>query len=175
MGAGGVMIEEIKKTRQYLNYLEEHYNNVQKAWKEIQVKLNGKFIAPISDDYKWWQLDSQIKTHDFSKLSKEEFVQSRINFYPTDEEIRQAEHLGVKAGTFNGYEMAWENHKKHNSHHHETVKTDIDVVHMIVDWLAMSYKFNDTPKQYYEANKKDMKLKDWMHNYINEIFDLLGY
>jgi len=32
------MLERIKKTREYLDYIEEHYMNVQKAWKELQQK-----------------------------------------------------------------------------------------------------------------------------------------
>ena len=32
------MKETIKKTREYLDYIEEHYLNVQKAFKEIETK-----------------------------------------------------------------------------------------------------------------------------------------
>ena len=39
---GGVMEEEIKKTKEYLDYLQEHYDNVQKAWDIIQCKCQSR-------------------------------------------------------------------------------------------------------------------------------------
>lgn len=36
------MIEKIKKFREYLDYIEEHYNNVQKAWALINEKCRLK-------------------------------------------------------------------------------------------------------------------------------------
>ena len=43
--------EIIQKTREYLDYLEEHYNNVQKAWKIIQDKC--KDMPFIYDDFQF--------------------------------------------------------------------------------------------------------------------------
>ena len=36
------MQELIQKTREYLDYVERHYNNVQKAWAELNEKCKGK-------------------------------------------------------------------------------------------------------------------------------------
>ena len=44
---------------------------------------------------------------------------------------------------------------------------------MVVDWLAMSYEFGDTPRSYYKKNKSRIKLPNWAVEYINELFDML--
>lgn len=76
-------LEYIEQTRSYLDYLEEHILNVQKAWKLLQEKC---------------------------------------------------------------------------------------CVHMVIDWLAMSFKFGDSPREYYERNKDRIKIPKWSIDLIYEIF-----
>ena len=41
---------------------------------------------------------------------------------------------------------------------------------MIIDWMAMSYKFEDTAQEYYEKNKDRINLPDYVEKFIYEIF-----
>lgn len=159
--------EVIEKTRQYLDYIERHYDNVQRAWGEIQEKCGDVF--PMTDDILWGVIDSQIKTHDVSKLSQAEFVPYRLVFYPT-----LAENTGP-----DDMKDAWEHHKKYNRHHWQTWARDkpmeesfcIDCIHMLVDWMAMSYEFGGTARSYYENNCHKIELPDDAIALMNVIFD----
>jgi hypothetical protein len=156
----------IQKTRGYLNYVEEHYDNVQKAWKVVQEKCTD--MAFISDDFIWYHIDQEVKNHDKSKLSHEEFIPYRQRFFADKgEQIRNG-----------AFDKAWTHHKKHNLHHWESWTGQnpndhgqaIHCVHMVVDWMAMGYKFGDTAQAYYEKNKDKIHLPDWAEKFIYEIF-----
>jgi hypothetical protein len=41
---------------------------------------------------------------------------------------------------------------------------------MVIDWLAMSYEFGDTPRSYYEKNREKIELPEWAVKYITELF-----
>lgn len=160
------MIDKIRETRKYLDYLEEHYNNVQKAWELLQDKCKDMFF--ISDDYTYIVLDKCIKEHDESKLSAEEFVQYRMYFFPVNEKEKENAC----------FDDAWENHKKLNSHHWEHwtkqskhTYSEIFLIHNIIDWVAMGFKFGDTAQSYYEKNKKEIQFPDWAEKLAYEIFE----
>lgn len=167
------MKELIQKTREYLDYVERHYNNVQKAWQEIQDKCgtvkDGSFRF-LYDDFVYFNIDNNIKNHDKSKLSKEEFVQYRQFFYPTSYEIKDKDLMN----------KAWENHLKENDHHWQTwteryknnnYASEIFLIENICDWMAMGYEFGDTAKEYYENNKEKINLPDWAIELMYKIFD----
>ena len=164
------MIEQIQKFREYLDYVERHYNNVQRAWKLINDKCGNGFRF-ISDDYVWGMIDQNVKNHDLSKLSKEEFTQYRQFFFPTQNEVKDKEQ----------FKSAWENHKKENAHHWQnwTVKhenhpyADIFLVENIVDWVAMGFEFGNTARDYYENNKEEIKLPEWAVKDMYAIFDCI--
>ena len=147
----------ILKMREYLDYLEEHLNNVRKAFNELSKKCVGLWW--VNDDYFWHTLRQQVKLHDLSKFSKEEFVEYQQAFFP----------VGEKGSLGN----SWEHHKENNHHHWESAETDLDIVHMVIDWTAMGYKFGDTAQEYYEANKKRIILNKRQKNIVFEIFNKL--
>ncbi len=158
------ILAQIKKTREYLDYIEEHVLNVEKAWKEIQDKCSDMNF--ISDDYLYNLIDTDIQKHDLSKLSEYEFVQYRKAFFPTPLEGKEGE-----------YDMseAWEHHKKLNPHHWQTwteggCAWEVHCVHMIADWMAMGYKFNETAQQYYEKNRSKIKLPHFAVRFMYKIF-----
>lgn len=164
------MLDKIKKTREYLDYIERHYNNVQKAWKLINDNCKNGFRF-ISDDFVWHSIDVAVKNHDLSKLSKEEFTQYRQYFFPTESEEKDKDQ----------FKSAWENHKRENPHHWQnwTVKhkdhmyADIFLVENIVDWVAMGFEFNDTALSYYEKNKDEINLPEWAIELMYKIFDCI--
>ena len=158
-------LELINKTREYLDYLEEHILNVGKAWNELQDKC--KDMEFIYNDYLFGGIDEEVRRHDISKLSKYEFMEYRLCFFPTKSESKTK------------LSEAWEHHKEYNTHHWENWTTNeysdpnewiIHCAHMIVDWMAMGYKFNDTAQVYYEKNKDKIILPNYAVNFIYEIF-----
>ncbi len=158
----------IAKFREYINYLEEHLLNVRKAWNELQVKCSG--MRFIYDDYVFNWICNEVMEHDLSKFSEAEFVQYRKGFYPTLSESK--------------FDMseAWEHHKKENPHHWENwarnnftnpVEWEVHCVHMVIDWMAMSYKFGSSYIEYYEKHMKRIKLPGYAVAFIYEIFGCL--
>ena len=160
-------LAQIEKTREYLDYLEEHILNVEKAWKEVKEKC--KDMRFIYDDLFYNTLDKEVEFHDISKLSEYEFIQYRKSFYPADGEGKH------------DMSDAWEHHKSNNPHHWEnwTKQTgcqwhpddwEADCAHMVIDWMAMGYKFGDTAQEFYENNKDKIQLPKCGIDFIYEIF-----
>lgn len=171
-------MEEIIKAREYLLYIEEHYNNVQNAWKIIKENCDGVGFDFIDDDFKFFTLSKEIEFHDKSKLSKEEFVPYRRKFFPTEfEKENFQESIDAE------FKKAWEHHKLNNNHHWEHwIKYDNPgaypndtgyVVHNVCDWMAMGMKFGDTAKAYYENNKNNISIPAWAEKFMYEIFDCI--
>lgn len=161
------MIEEINKFREYLDYIEEHYNNVQKAWKLIQSKCkDSKFIY---DDFCFFMIDSDVKKHDDSKLSTEEFTQYRQFFFPTSEEQPDED---IMLG-------AWKHHIKKNVHHSDgwyeknlmaAPYAEVYIVMLTVDLVAMAFKFGGTAKEYYDSHKDSIHVPKWGEELMYDIF-----
>lgn len=151
----------IKKTREYLDYVDEHIENVRKAFIEVSDACNG--MAWVSDDYTWHRIRREVELHDVSKLSARELTQYRDYFYPVGDQVNRIE-----------FDEAWRHHKANNSHHHEVVKTQIDIIHMVIDWTAMGYKFGDTAQSYYENNKTRINLSADHVNFMYQIFNKLA-
>ena len=125
--------EYIEMTRSYLDYLEEHFDNIRKAFQEVNEACEDMWWT--IDDCTWHELREDVYFHDISKFSQQEFIPYRANFFPVENEES------------NDISEAWKHHKCCNTHHHESIETDIDVIHMVIDWTAMGYKFNDTAQE----------------------------
>lgn len=165
-----MVIERINKYREYLDYLEQHYNNVQRAWDFVKARCEGQDFRFLADDYVYTLINLDVLTHDVSKLSAEEFTSYRNFFFPVE-----GEYVDKDA-----FYVAWEHHKKHNAHHWQNWTQDPNhpyadayLVMMILDWLAISYEKGDTAKEYYEANKDVITLPQWAETLMYKIFDCL--
>lgn len=159
-------LEVIQKTQEYLNYIKEHVENVHKAWEVVKIKC--KDMRFMWDDFYYFSIQDAVDLHDLSKLSEQEFVQYRKSFYACEGEPP--------------YEMAeaWEHHKMKNPHHYENWTSvswgdcfywEVHCVHMILDWIAMGYKFGNTARDFYEKNKVKIGLSSAEEGFVNEIFD----
>lgn len=156
----------IEKTKEYIDYLHRHMSLVEKAW--VEMKRKCKDMIFITDDYYYHTLNHEIQFHDYSKLSAEEFTQYRDYFFPVEEHRRNSEV----------FDKAWEHHKINNLHHWESIFNkdcfpipwEVNVAHMIVDWMAMAYYYGDTAQEYYEKNRETIKLPDYVIDFIYEIF-----
>ena len=165
----------INSTREYCNYLEEHLNNVRKAFQELSEACKG--MAWVEIDSHWHALRTEVCNHDLSKFSMYEFTQYRDKFFPVSNSNR------VVDKAFNN---AWKHHYECNSHHSEYI-SNMDpflkdkfpgvieryLIHMVIDWTAMGYKFGDTPRKYYELNTDKHNLTDTEINFIYILFDKL--
>ena len=166
------MLELLAKTREYLDYVERHYNNVQKAWKELNEKCKNNGFLWLSDDFIWGTINENVKNHDLSKLSRYEFVQYRQFFYPTSTEIKDKKLM----------EQGWAHHVENNAHHWQYwTQRDyayenqalIYFIENICDWMAMGYEFGDTAKEYYENNKDKIILPEWAIKEMYKIFAII--
>jgi hypothetical protein len=162
-------LKYIGKIREYCDYLEDHILNVKKSWEIVQEKC--KDLNVIYDDHLYWIIDSMIREHDVSKCAPEEFIQYQRQFFPVgDAPDKQNPEFG----------QAWEHHKANNPHHWETWtvlkeqfpnELSCHCVCMVCDWMAMSIKFGDTPRSFYNKNATKIDLPNWAIEFIKEIFD----
>lgn len=152
--------EYIKQTRAYCDYLEEHFNNIAKAFEEVSEAISYYLK---DNEHASYILETSVKHHDLTKFSAEEFTQYRNKFFPVFQynQIQQ------------DFNKAWEHHYTNNTHHWESATTELDVIHMVIDWVAMSYKFGGTAQSYYEANKHKIKLQPDLINFMYTIFNKL--
>ena len=97
---------KIQKREEYMAYIDEHINNVKKAFKlfsSIDWRNNPEIQEAIKETI------VEIESHDSSKYSEEEFEYYRMHFYPiNDEEKEMSEEM---------FDKAWEHHYLNNPHH----------------------------------------------------------
>jgi len=164
------MKEKLERLRFYLDYIEEHYNNVITAWKLIQEKCSD--LDFIKDARLRKRIDDEVKDHDLSKLSAQELVQYQEKFYPTEAEK-------TKKGVRPRFKEAFAHHKKENLHHVEAWRDAdfkdprewvVHCVHMIADWHAMGTKFGDDAFQFFRKTKPK-GLDEEALILIDQIFD----
>ena len=178
---------KIKATRDYLDYVENHYRNVQNAFAEFSrrigspkgVKKYNDFIweTKLYDDYWYFILKSIIEDHDLSKLGKEEFIQYRANFYPINDKEKEENKQD--------FANAWEHHKQSNNHHWQSrvgktfnaylgYESEFLAIENAMDWIAMAYAFNETPiNKYYLENKHKMQLSEHDTKIIETVFSIM--
>jgi len=153
--------------KQYTQYIKRHINNVKKAYELIKNKCEGMTFT--DEPTVFIELENEIKNHDKSKWSKEEFESYRQYFFTADGEIKNKEL----------FKKAWEHHKENNPHHWQ-VWTSLDICEQqkeiyfianMCDWIAMSMDFGGTAKDYYEKNKEEIKLPERYINYMYKIFE----
>ena len=149
-----IIIRKIKEL-QYKNYIENHRYNIRKAFTELVTCPDLDWIMTPELSCK---LLDRIEIHDLSKYSNEEFDAYRRHFYP----INHNEYDNSESD----FNKAWEHHYLINDHHWQhrqndnefTDETVLACLENICDWLAMGYKYNDRPIDYYTKHKDEIKL-----------------
>jgi len=144
------------KEREYKKYIEEHKENIRDAFVELSTCPDLDWLITADLSCKLYQ---RILIHDDSKYSDEEFCAYRLYYYPTDKYEKILGSLVI--------DKAFEHHYQTNRHHWQARQYDedelteeyiLDCLENICDWLAMGYKFNDRPIQYYNKIKEQIKL-----------------
>ena len=146
------------KDAEYRQYIIEHQKNVKKAFNEYGILLCNELKVSIG------QISLQIQSHDESKFSEEEFNIYRRKFFKKDDEEEISDYE---------FNLGWLHHIHNNPHHpqfwvlyDEGQKFIYDmpdnyIIEMILDWIAMGYKFNSKCYDYYNNKGKD---KDFSEN-----------
>lgn len=172
------MEQEIKVLEStYREYIDNHRQNVQKAWAVI--KSNSECMELISKNLLTTVesairlIDALIESHDLTKYDEPEFNAYRKNFYPLNEEEKESNKAM--------FDVAWKHHYYNNLHHwnwwYETGNMDNMkmpyVVEMICDWEGMGYKFGNNSKQYYEQNKDKIHLGDKQRLFAEQLMNII--
>lgn len=159
--------ELIQNTRLYIDYIDDHYNNVQRAFR--QLKLVFKDNPLIKNDWHYLILKSCIEQHDKSKFYPEEFAQYRLNFFTCKDEVKDPDEFGI----------AWKHHYTNNHHHWQywtlpendtngilTLRMQIALFETVVDWTAMGYRFGNTALDYFTKHKAEITLPEFAMDYL---------
>lgn len=149
----------LTKSQEYAQYIFEHIENVKKAFYNYGELLCNELGLDYLD------IENQIEDHDDSKWETEEFDIYRAKFHPEpgEEPISDFE-----------FNKAWLHHIHNNPHHpqywiyYDEDTNDVTVyempdkyiVEMLLDWIAMGYKFNNTAYNYYESKGKNKLFAD---------------
>ena len=145
------------KDTEYRQYILEHQKNVKKAFNEygkLLCKELGVNLGVIS---------LQIQSHDNSKFMNPEFDLYRRKFFKEDNEQEISDYE---------FNLGWLMHIHNNPHHpqfwvlyDEGQKFIYDmpdnyIVEMILDWIAIGYKFNSKCYDYYNDKGKNTDFSD---------------
>ena len=136
----------IDATRAYLDHLENHIAYVNLSFDLVKEACESVFDW---DEEFWIKLREEVDLHDLSKLSCLELTQYRDFFNPVEGQDSEQ----VKQHFYN----AWKSHIENNSHHYQSLKTDRDVVHMIIDWTAMGMQKGNDCKRFYLSRKDQIE------------------
>ena len=164
--------EQKQKEDEYKEYVDEHVQNVKRAWKKLsQNKKFKEYIKTVTDHEKllYTFVDTLIENHDYTKYGIDEWEGYRKWYFPVDEQEKEdATRL---------QEMAWEHHYENNPHHWDCwyKHNNIDemlleyVIEMCCDWIAMSMKFGSNALDWYHSQKDIVlgeKQKIWVENIL---------
>lgn len=181
----------VSNTKQYINYLERHYINVQEAFEEFTARIlhksfkqNEKYASfltktQLNESGNFEVLRVKVQAHDLSKLGKDEFTQYRDNFFPINET--------TKLKNKEDFNQAWIHHQDYNGHHWQTRANINDkfpkndsfyliccAIENALDWIAMAYEFNETPlNKYYLDNKDKITLSDSDRYIIETVYEIM--
>ena len=160
------MTPEIKELESnYKDYIDNHRHNVSKAL--IVIKSNPECMELISKNLNTSiessirLIDMLVEAHDLSKYDTEEFDAYRKNFYPVNEEEKEANK--------DAFELAWVHHYTNNLHHWDWwyKSGNIDnmkmpyIVEMICDW-------EENNKQNIHLGEKQRLFAEGLMNIINK-------
>ena len=160
----------VQKREEYLRYINEHIENVKRAY-DIFVSIDWDESIISHDDLVL--LGDRIKRHDESKYSDEEFEGFRMHFHSINEKEKQ-EHQEE-------YDEAWKHHYMTNDHHpehwvHDGIVEEMSITaiaEMICDWQAMSFKYGGTCLSWYNTIKGTDDDKNLHPNTRDKLEDMM--
>lgn len=164
-----ITMELAEKTRAYKEYIEEHIVNVQKSFIRYFIPLlsMNNLSSKIADETlknAIAKAKENIRTHDASKYSEEEFESYRYRFFPTDAEKNDPNYAERCKNLF---KIAWKHHYRNNKHHanywtDDNLQPIADmpieyIIEMVSDWLGMSITKRTPTMEWYENDAQKEK------------------
>jgi hypothetical protein len=150
--------QRIEQEEEYMKYLRNHINNVQKSYRELMLPLlkeDSKLFTKGINRALFSRTElvkaiiaasKDIKVHDASKYTDIEFDPYREHWNPTEVEKTYGEDYWESVNE--RYKNAWVHHYQNNNHHPEFwydfekgVATDMSldaIIHMICDWESFT-------------------------------------
>lgn len=183
--------EEIDKNNEYMDYINNHVNNVIKNFNlyfdQILIDENEGKPNPVLETISFMDLKDAIlekkltiRDHDASKYDDIEFYGYRLYYHPTEEEKNRDDEYHKKVEE--DFELAWKHHYENNSHHIEywydwnnSICKDMDlesIIEMLCDWLAMSDYFHSSTLEWWngeDSEKERSMMTENTRSIINEL------
>ena len=165
------MFLKSEKEKKNYEYNMEHISNVNKAFKLLKPYLT-EFFSPEE----MLDLEKQIKKHDASKFSNEEFYAYCEYFF------------GDKEKSKDDFEYAWLHHQHKNPHHHQywvlrkgsgkTKALDMPkkyIVEMVCDWWSFSIRDNNYGDvlDWYKENKPNILISENTQKFTEKLLDII--
>ena len=154
----------------YLKYIDEHRNYVYTAFLRFG-KTICLALSLVQGEYDI--LRRYVSGHDNSKYGPDEFDGYRQFFYPKEGEEKNKDW----------FNKAWNHHYMINPHHWEyhLEKPDearempkLNIAEMVLDWIAMSMKFKNSPVTWYNQNKDKIVLHKKTRNQVEQVLSALS-
>ena len=144
----------LQKEQEYISYIKEHIENIQKAKLIVKDKwMIGTELEELIPEF-----EVACMSHDASKYSQDEFDAYRRHFHPINDE--------EKKNSKKDFDKAWEHHYMNNKHHwNYWVDRSVGVadrmpmvyiLEMMADWIAMSLKFHSSLYEWYYKKKEEI-------------------
>lgn len=167
------------RSKKYTEYLNTHIENVKKAFNDNIDIFMTHFSKNDVDLAR-----ENIKSHDKSKFSLEEFDGYLDKFYPS-KYYRISDETAININ----YDMAWLHHYTHNLHHPEywvfidsNPKTEPSLrlmemspeylIEMICDWESFSYTGKGTAYEFYhKVDRKEGLLHPSTRRKLEEVLE----
>ena len=155
----------------YTDYVKSHIENVQKGYEYFKENL-PEYIDDLEIPEE--EMDQQIKEHDKSKYSNEEFDAYAEHF--------NGKNKGKSEEEDPEYAAAWKHHYTNNPHHPEYWGKEKDmplscIIEMICDWWSFSWKRGDLYEivEWWREHKpeKSQYLSDETISKVDEIVNRL--
>lgn len=137
--------------QQNKDYIESHLENIRKAYEWIK-----EYCPEILENVDKKELEKNIKKHDASKYSKDEFMPYARYFFLGDKEKYQEE-----------FDVAKWHHYRHNPHHPEywdgKEMPEVYIIEQICDWWTFGWKNNDLNDIFKFNKNNEEKFKKLMN------------
>lgn len=189
-------VEKPAKEKEYMDYIDHHIANVKYSFNNCIDKPD--IVIPGYNRQRSIEvierLYLEVSNHDASKYSEEEFDPYRRHFYPTEIEKK----IGETDEDIKEFEEAWFHHFINNSHHplffkwvtinerdsfgcplnitvndkpHDPIDMDdINILHMLCDWQAMSMNpGNSSIIDYWASADEKNDMSDITVQRVNEL------
>lgn len=174
----------------YYNYIKDHISNVNIAYIKVRDFLEAERLA--FDDSEilsydevlkaFFSIVNDVRDHDLSKFGDEEFEPFRIHFYPTNKE--KSMDSDIQRMFSLEFDNACKHHYRNNNHHpkywvdDEGNNSDMPlytILHMLIDWEAMSMVKGGSVLDYWKNNAKSEKeaMTSNTINIVNELVNII--